>query len=162
MKKKTAHKGTIKDITSDSQVNSHFPYRWSPASLTLNIYFYLFSILNLTKIRKHNQTHILKPPKNQNRRAVKDIASVSQVNSHFQYRWSPAILTLNIYFYLFSLLNLTKIRKHNQTHILKPPKNQNRRAALGRSKFQKQIIFYTLDKIKYGLFYTQGKLTWKA
>ena len=24
---------TIKDITSDSRVNSHFPYRWSPASL---------------------------------------------------------------------------------------------------------------------------------
>ena len=55
-----------------------------------------------------------------------------------------------------------KIRKHNKTHILKPPKNQNRRAALGRSKFQKQIIFYTLDKIKYELFYTQGQLTRKA
>ena len=31
--KRTAQKDTIIDITSDSQVNSTFPYRWSPASL---------------------------------------------------------------------------------------------------------------------------------
>ena len=31
--KGTAQKDTIIDITSDSQVNSNFPYRWSPASL---------------------------------------------------------------------------------------------------------------------------------
>ena len=43
--KGTAQKDTIKDISSDSQVNSNFPYRWSPASLTLSIYFYLFSYL---------------------------------------------------------------------------------------------------------------------
>ena len=42
----------IKDITSDSQVSSNFPYRWSPASLTLNIYFYLF--LYLTRITINN------------------------------------------------------------------------------------------------------------
>ena len=40
--KRTAQKDTIIDITSDSQVNSNFPYRWSPASLTFNNYFYLF------------------------------------------------------------------------------------------------------------------------
>ena len=40
--KKTAQKDAIKDTTSDSQMNSCFPYRWSPASLTFNIYFYLF------------------------------------------------------------------------------------------------------------------------
>ena len=40
--KKTAQEHTIIDITSDSQANSYFPYRWSPASLTINIYFYLF------------------------------------------------------------------------------------------------------------------------
>ena len=34
--KRTAQKDTIIDITSDSQVNSNFPYRWSPASLTFN------------------------------------------------------------------------------------------------------------------------------
>ena len=39
--KRTAQKDEIKHITSDSQVNSYFPYRWSPASLTFNIYFYL-------------------------------------------------------------------------------------------------------------------------
>ena len=38
--KSTAQKDTI---VSDSQVNSNFPYRWSPASLTFNNYFYLFS-----------------------------------------------------------------------------------------------------------------------
>ena len=42
MGKRTAQKDTIIDITSDSQVNSNFPYRWSPASLTFNNYFYLF------------------------------------------------------------------------------------------------------------------------
>ena len=42
--KKTAQKDAIKDTTSDSQVNSYFPYRWSPASLTINIYFYRLHI----------------------------------------------------------------------------------------------------------------------
>ena len=46
--KKTAQKDTIIDITSDSQVNSNFPNRWSPASLTLNNYFYLFLYLYIT------------------------------------------------------------------------------------------------------------------
>ena len=45
---KKAQKDTIIDITSDSQVNSNFPYRWSPASLTLNKYFYLFLYLYIT------------------------------------------------------------------------------------------------------------------
>ena len=38
--KRTAQKDTIIDIKSDSQVKSNFPYRWSPASLTFNNYFY--------------------------------------------------------------------------------------------------------------------------
>ena len=46
--KRTAQKDTIIDITSDSQVNSNFPYRWSPASLTVNNYFYLFLYLYIT------------------------------------------------------------------------------------------------------------------
>ena len=46
--KRTAQKDTITDITSDSQVNSNFPYRWSPASLTFNNYFYLFLYLYIT------------------------------------------------------------------------------------------------------------------
>ena len=41
--KRTAQKDTIIDITSDSQVNSNFPYRWSPASLTFSNYFYLLT-----------------------------------------------------------------------------------------------------------------------
>ena len=40
--KRTAQKDTIIDITSDSQVNSNFPYRWSLASLTFNNYFYIY------------------------------------------------------------------------------------------------------------------------
>ena len=42
--KRTAQKDTIIDITSDSQVNSNFPNRWSPASLTFNNIFLLISI----------------------------------------------------------------------------------------------------------------------
>ena len=40
--KRTAQEDTIIDITSDSQVSSNGPNRWSPASLTFNNYFYLF------------------------------------------------------------------------------------------------------------------------
>ena len=46
--KRTAQKDTIIDITSDSQVNSNFPNRWSPASLTFNNYLYLFVYLYIT------------------------------------------------------------------------------------------------------------------
>ena len=46
--KRTAQKDTIIDITSKSQVNSNFPCRWSPASLTFNNYFYLFLYLYIT------------------------------------------------------------------------------------------------------------------
>ena len=48
MGKRTAQKDTIIDITSDSQVNSNFPNRWPPASLTFNNYFYLFLSLYIT------------------------------------------------------------------------------------------------------------------
>ena len=46
--KRTAQKDITIDITSDSQVNSNFPNRWSPASLTFNNYFYLFLYLYIT------------------------------------------------------------------------------------------------------------------
>ena len=62
----TAQKDAIKYITSDSQVNSYFPYKWSPARLTLDIYFtyfYLFLYLNITKITISNYTPHLKSPK---------------------------------------------------------------------------------------------------
>ena len=61
---------TIIDITSDSQVNSNFPYRWSPASLTFNNYFYLFLYLYITWITINNNAPHLKSPKNHNRRAA--------------------------------------------------------------------------------------------
>ena len=40
--KRTAQKDITIDTTSDSQVNSNFPNRWSPASLTFNNYFTKF------------------------------------------------------------------------------------------------------------------------
>ena len=67
---RTAQKDAIKDITSDSQVNSYFPYRWSPASLSINIYFYLFLYLYITRITIYNGTPHLKSLKSQNRRAA--------------------------------------------------------------------------------------------
>ena len=68
--KRTAQKDTIIDTTSDSQVNSNLPYRWSPASLTFNNYFYLFLYLYITSITINNNTPHLKSPKNRNKRAA--------------------------------------------------------------------------------------------
>ena len=48
MGKSTAQKDTIIDITSDSQVNSNFPYRWSRASLTFKVVI----IINLGQRQK--------------------------------------------------------------------------------------------------------------
>ena len=58
MEKRTAQKDTIIDITSDSQVNRYFLYRWSPASLTFNNYFlpiFIF-IYNVTKHKQQRAT----------------------------------------------------------------------------------------------------------
>ena len=46
--KRIAQEDTTIDTTSDSQVNSNFPYRWSPTSLTFNNYVYLFLYLYIT------------------------------------------------------------------------------------------------------------------
>ena len=46
--KRTVQKDITIDTISDSQVNSNFPNRWSPASLTFNSYFYLFLYLYIT------------------------------------------------------------------------------------------------------------------
>ena len=46
--KRTAQKDITINTTSDSQVNSNFPNRWSPASLTFNNYFNLFLYLYIT------------------------------------------------------------------------------------------------------------------
>ena len=67
--KRTAQKDITIDTTSDSQVNSNFPNRWSPASLTFNNYFYLFLYVYITWITTNNASH-LKSPKNQSRRAA--------------------------------------------------------------------------------------------
>ena len=73
--KRTAQKDITIDTTSDSQVNSNFPNRWSPASLTFNNYFYLFLyfiffiFIFIYNVNNHNAPH-LKSPKNQSRRAA--------------------------------------------------------------------------------------------
>ena len=68
--KRTAQKDITIDTTSDSQVNSNFPNRWSPASLTFSNYFYLFLYLYITWITTNNNAPHLKSPKNQSRRAA--------------------------------------------------------------------------------------------
>ena len=68
--KRTAQKDITIDITSDSQVNSNFPNRWSPASLTFNNHFYLFLYLYITWITTNNNAPHLKSPKNQSKRAA--------------------------------------------------------------------------------------------
>ena len=66
--KRDSTKKTIIDTTSDSQVNSNFPQRWSPASLAFNNYFYLFLYLYITRITINNNTPHLKSSKNQKNR----------------------------------------------------------------------------------------------
>ena len=46
--KRKAQKDITIDTRSDRQVNSNFPNRWSPASLTFNNYFYLLLYLYIT------------------------------------------------------------------------------------------------------------------
>ena len=70
VRKRTAQKDAIKDITSDSQVNSYFPYRSSPASPTINTHFYLFLYLYITRITLNYGTPHLKTLKSQNRKAA--------------------------------------------------------------------------------------------
>ena len=48
VEKRTAQKDTTIDTTSDSQVNSNFTNKWSPASLIFINYFYLFLYLYIT------------------------------------------------------------------------------------------------------------------
>ena len=48
-KKDSTQKDAIKDITSDRKGNSYFPYRWSTASLTINIYVLPIFILIYNK-----------------------------------------------------------------------------------------------------------------
>ena len=62
MGKRAAQKDAIKDITSDSQVNSYFPYRASPI---FNIYIYLLLYLYIAGITIQKGTSHLKSPKNQ-------------------------------------------------------------------------------------------------
>ena len=81
--KRTAQKDTIIDITSDSQVNSNFPYRWSPASLTFNNCFNPFLYLYITRITLNNNTPHLKSPKNQKQKSRLGTAS-NKINGRLE------------------------------------------------------------------------------
>ena len=66
----TAQKDTIIDIPSDSQVNSSFQYRWSPASLTFNNYFLPISVFIYIENNRKKQratSKIPNEPKQQSR-----------------------------------------------------------------------------------------------
>ena len=69
--KRTAQKDTTTDTTGDSQVNSNLPNKWSPASPTLNNYFYLFLYSYITWITTNNNAPHLKSPKNQKQKKFK-------------------------------------------------------------------------------------------
>ena len=99
--KKDSKKDAIKDITSDSQVNSYFPYRWSPANLTINIYFYLFLYLYITRITINNGTPHLKSLKSQNRRAALKSFRPLLGTTSLDRRWNDDILTLCAWYGLF-------------------------------------------------------------
>ena len=73
--KRTAQKDITIDTTSDSQVNSNFPNKWSPASLPFNNYFYLFLYLYITWISTNNNAPHLKSPKNQKQKSRLGTAS---------------------------------------------------------------------------------------
>ena len=101
--KRTAQKDTIIDITSDSQVNSNFPYRWSPASLTFNNYFYLFLYLYITWITINNNAPHLKSPKNQNKEAALGRPAI-KITGGLQLVWGRPTLALNLPWFLRHLV----------------------------------------------------------
>ena len=86
----------------------------------------------LTELRPRSHPRHLVGRRTAQKDAIKDTTSDSQVNNYFSYRWPPASLTFTIYFYLFLYLYITRITINNGIPHLKPPKNQTRRAALGR------------------------------
>ena len=69
----TAQKDTINDITSDSQVNSKFPYRWSN---TQQLYLPISKFIFITRITINNNISHLKSAKNQNRRTALGLPAI--------------------------------------------------------------------------------------
>ena len=117
MGKRTAQKDTIIDTTSDSQVNSNFPHRWSPASLIFNNYLYLY--LYITRITVNNNMPRLKSPKNQNRRAAFGRPAMKLLGASTSLRSTNPHLS-------------SALVPQAHSCLVKPRKNQNIRAALGR------------------------------
>ena len=112
-------------------------------TVTLPTFLQIYSPLYIFKSRKKNPQKLTQLSSRSHPRhlvgkrtaqkdTITDITSDSRANSNFPNRWSPASLTFNNYFYLFLYLYITRITINNNAPHLKSPKNQNRRAALGR------------------------------
>ena len=84
----------------------------------------------LTQLNQRSQRHLMGKRLAQ-KDTIIDTTSDSQVNSSFQYMWSPASLTCYNYFYLFLYLYITKITINNNTPHLKSPKNQKQKSRIG-------------------------------
>ena len=113
----TRDSGVVKRRLSNP---SHFKSRWEIPQ-------------KLTRLRPRSHPRHLVRIGTAQKDAIKDITGDNQANSCFPYRWPPASLTFNIYFYLFLYLYIIRITINNGKPHLKPSKNQHRRAALGRS-----------------------------
>ena len=87
------------------------------------------NIQKLTQLSPRSHPSHLVGKRTAQKDTIIDTTSDRQVNSDFLHRWSLASLTFNNYFYLFYI---TRITMRNNAPHPKLPKNQNRRAALGR------------------------------
>ena len=93
MGKRRAQKDTIIDITSDIQVNSNFPYRWSPASLIFNNHFYQFLYLYNEKNHEYQRaiSKITKEPKQKSRLGT----ASNEITEGLQLVWGRPTLSLS-------------------------------------------------------------------
>ena len=100
MGKGTAQKDTIKDITSDSQVNSSFPYRWSPASLTFNIFFFTFFyiyIYNITRTTPNNHTTSKLTKGSKQKSRLGTASNKIKLRSYISYRSGPIFCVIVLF-----------------------------------------------------------------
>ena len=86
----------------------------------------------LTQLSSRSHPRHLVGKRTAQKDTIIDITRDSQVSSNCLNRSSPASLTFNNFFYLFLYLYIACITINNHAPHLKSPKNQNKRAALGR------------------------------
>ena len=120
---------TIALLVLSGQQPTKSPYRWSPASLTINIYFYLFSYLYITRITINNGTPHLKSLESQNRRAALGWTAIKLLGAFTSLRWTnprpwfclgSSDKTI-IYFYLFFNFHWHDREQSAQLHVCRWP-----------------------------------------